>query len=123
MYSSRFEDALAAFREQNRILGGRSPHAAAMIGVAQAFSGNTEDAERALAEVREASKRQPISSSLVALLCLSLGERDEGFEWLERAYEERDLVLRQVLPVLKRSDMLGDDPRFHDLLDRMGLQN
>jgi serine/threonine-protein kinase len=123
MYASRFDEAIAAFREQDRLLGGRSPHAAAMIGVAQALSGNVDEAERALAELREASKHQPVSSSLVALLCFTLGKKDEGFEWLERAYGERDLILRLVLPVLHRPDMVGGDPRLADLLDRMGLES
>jgi TolB-like protein/Flp pilus assembly protein TadD len=123
MYARRLDEALAAFREQDRLMGGRSPHATAMIGMAQAFSGNVAEAERALAEVKETSKHQPMSSSLVALLCISLGKKDEGFEWLDRAYEERDLILRQVLPVLFRPDMVGGDPRLDDLLERMGLES
>jgi serine/threonine protein kinase/tetratricopeptide (TPR) repeat protein len=121
MYAQRYDEAIAAFREQNRILGGRSPHAAAMIGMAQALSGHVDEAERALAELRETSKHEPVSSSLVALLCFTLGKRDEGFEWLDRAYEERDLILRLVLPVLQRPDMVGGDPRLTALLERMKL--
>jgi serine/threonine-protein kinase len=121
MYAGRPDEALAAFREQDRLLGGHSPHAAAMIGMVQAFSGDVAEAERTLAEVREASRHQPMSSSLIALLCFTLGRKDEGFEWLDRAYEERDLILRQVLPVLFRPDMVGGDPRLDVLLERMGL--
>jgi serine/threonine-protein kinase len=123
MYAARHDEAIAAFREQNRLLGGRSPHATALIGVAQAFSGNADEAQRALADLREMSKHQPVSSSLVALLCFSLGRKDEGFDWLENAYEERDLILRMTLPVFRRPDVAGDDPRFHDLLERMGLES
>jgi tetratricopeptide (TPR) repeat protein len=123
MYASRYDEALAAFREQNRLLGGRSPHAAAMIGMAQALAGDVDEAERALAELRETSRHQPVSSSLVALLCFTLDENDEGFDWLETAYQQRDLILRLVLPVLKRPDVVGEDPRLADLLDRMGLES
>jgi serine/threonine protein kinase/tetratricopeptide (TPR) repeat protein len=121
MYASRYDEAIAAFHEQNRLLGGRSPHAAAMIGIAQALSGNVDEAERALAELRETSGQQPVSSSLVALLCFALDRKDEGFDWLERAYEERDLILRQVISGLRKPEMLGEDPRFAALLERMGL--
>jgi serine/threonine-protein kinase len=121
MYASRYDEALAAFREQNRQLGGHSPHSTAMIGMAQALSGNVDDAERALVELREVSKHQPICSSLVALLCFTLDRKDEGFDWLEKAYRERDLILRLVLPVLRRPDVADDDPRLDDLLGRMGL--
>jgi tetratricopeptide (TPR) repeat protein len=122
MYSSRFDEAIAAFEKLDRILGGRSPHSAAMIGMAQALSGNTAEAERALAELKEVSKNQPVSSSLVALLCFALGKHDEGFDWLDKAYEERDLVLRMVIPVLERPDMVGDDPRTVEFLRELGLE-
>jgi len=121
MYAGRFDLALAAFREQDRLMGGQSPHATALIGAAQALSGNVEEAESALAEVMEASERRPVSSSLVAVLCFLLDRKDEGFEWLEEAYEERDLLLRMMIPIFRRPDMVGDDPRFTDLMGRMGL--
>jgi len=123
LWKSRSDEALAAFREEDRILGGRSPHTGAMIGVAHAFSGNVEEAERTLAELTEASKHQPVSSSLIALLCFTLERRDEGFDWLERAYEERDLILRLLLPALRNPQFTGGDPRLADLLERMGLES
>ncbi len=49
-----------------------------------------------------------------------LGEADQAFAWLERAYEERDhdLVFLQTDPTL---DPLRSDPRFQDLLRRIGF--
>jgi tetratricopeptide (TPR) repeat protein len=122
MYAQRYDDAIAAFQEEDRLLGGQSPHSAAMIAMARALSGDVDEAERSLAELREISKHQPVSPALVALLCFTLDRRDEGFEWLDRAYDERDLILRLLLPVLKRPDIVGDDPRIHDLVGRMGLE-
>lgn len=121
-YASRYDEALASFGELNRLVGGRSPHAVAMIGIIQALSGNVSEAENTLSELRDMSEHQPVSSSLTALLCFTLDRKDEGFDWLERAYEERELALRQVLPVFRRPDVVGDDPRFVDLLERMGLR-
>jgi Flp pilus assembly protein TadD len=121
MNAERFDEAYAAFQEQNRLLGGRSPHAAVMIGINQAFSGNVDGAESTLSDLEELSKHQPVSSSLIAILCLKLGKKNEGFEWLERAYEERDHILREVLPVLQRGDVAGGDPRLDDLLAKMRL--
>ena len=56
----------------------------------------------------------------IANLHARLGERDKAFELLEKAYEERntDLVLLKVSPIW---DNLHDDPRFQDLLRRIGL--
>jgi hypothetical protein len=56
----------------------------------------------------------------VALIHAGLGEKDQAFEWLERAYEERDkgLLFLRIDPPL---DPLRSDPRFQDLLRRMNF--
>jgi len=54
------------------------------------------------------------------MLYVALGDKDEAFAWLEKAYEERTPLLRGI----KRGyawDSLRSDPRFKDLLKRMGL--
>ncbi len=57
---------------------------------------------------------------LIALLSALIGETDEAMTWLERAYDERDplLILAKVDP---RLDPLRSDPRFDDLLRRIGF--
>ena len=56
----------------------------------------------------------------VALIHTALGENDEAFEWLEKAYEAHDgeLFNLKVEPAL---DPLRRDPRFASLLRRVGL--
>ena len=56
----------------------------------------------------------------LALIHTGLGEHEEAFEWLERAYQERNgwMAFLQVEP---RFDPLRDDPRFQDLLRRMNF--
>jgi tetratricopeptide (TPR) repeat protein len=49
-----------------------------------------------------------------------LGERDRAFEWLERAYAERSPGMPHVRELLQ-FDSLRSDPRFADLLRRIGL--
>jgi hypothetical protein len=50
-----------------------------------------------------------------------LGRKDEAFEWLERAYEEREALLVWV-KVQPAFDPLRDDPRFDALLKKIGLE-
>ena len=50
----------------------------------------------------------------------SLGENDEAFRWLEKAYTERDDWMI-ILKVDHRLDPLHSDPRFQDLLHRVGF--
>jgi hypothetical protein len=49
-----------------------------------------------------------------------LGDKDQAFEWLEKAYEARDEFIRLVR-VDPTFDNLHSDPRYADLLRRMGL--
>ena len=56
----------------------------------------------------------------IATLCIAIGETDEAMTWLERAYDEREthLINAKTDP---RMDPLRSDPRFQDLLRRIGF--
>jgi hypothetical protein len=56
----------------------------------------------------------------IATVYAGLGDRDKAFEWLEKAYQERSprLTWLKVEPML---DSIRSDPRYADLLRRMGL--
>lgn len=56
----------------------------------------------------------------MALIYVGLGEKDLAFTWLEKAYEERSFEL-SFIKAEPRMDGLRSDPRFRDLLRRMGL--
>ena len=57
----------------------------------------------------------------MALIYAGLGQKDKGFEWLGKSYEERSPLLVWV-NVIRDFDPLRSDPRFADLLRRMNLQ-
>ena len=85
------------------------------LALAYAGAGRSDDAHRVLGEVRVA----PIDPLTVAQVYATLGDIDEAFEWLEKAFERRSLRLSwtSVDPLL---DSLRSDPRFEDLLRRIG---
>jgi len=81
-------------------------------------SGNRREALKAL---NARSNQTSVSPYPVAIIYLGLGEKDQAFAWLERAYEERSfrsLINLKVDPIW---DPLRSDPRFADLLRRIGL--
>jgi TolB-like protein/DNA-binding winged helix-turn-helix (wHTH) protein/Tfp pilus assembly protein PilF len=101
-------------------LSERNPEILAILGYAYAAAGDSKDADKVVAELTEASKRSYIPAFCVAEIYAELGRSDEAFAWLERAYNERapHLVNLRVEPTL---DSLRSDPRYGDLLRRVGL--
>ncbi|MDH4223939.1 MAG: hypothetical protein OEV55_10435, partial [candidate division Zixibacteria bacterium] len=67
------------------------------------------------------SKQSYVNPSQLALVYFTLGEKDKGFTWLYKAYEERDSWLREIKTV-KGFDNVRSDPRFKELLRKIGLE-
>ncbi|GAF89119.1 unnamed protein product, partial [marine sediment metagenome] len=70
--------------------------------------------------LRQADERY-VRAGDIAGIYAALGQDDEAFEWLERAYQEREPQLAW-LKVDRRWDGVRDDPRFSELLRRIGLE-
>jgi hypothetical protein len=75
-----------------------------------------------LQKMREASKRERVPPLGFAFIYADLGEKEQAFEWLEKAYEERSGALVHLGDgMVCTCDALRSDPRFADLLRRIGL--
>jgi hypothetical protein len=87
---------------------------------AMAKSGAKGYWRRTLENYRESAKSRYVPSVLVAEACVRVGDKDSAFEWLERGFEERDdlMIDLKVEPVF---DGLRSDPRFQDLIRRVGI--
>jgi tetratricopeptide (TPR) repeat protein len=83
--------------------------------------GERSQALRILDELKGASKQEYVSAYSFAVIYLGLGEKDQAFAWLEKAYEERSFLLPNYLKVDPIWDPLRSDPRFADLVRRIGL--
>jgi len=60
-----------------------------------------------------------VSAVDLALRCLHAGDRARAIEWLERAYQDREANMPYIgMPIY---DVLRPDPRYQDLLRRVGL--
>jgi DNA-binding winged helix-turn-helix (wHTH) protein/Tfp pilus assembly protein PilF len=90
------------------------------LAYACAVSGQRSEAVKLLDELREQEKQRSVSAYYIALIYAGLGEKDQAFVWLEKAYRENaDGVI--FLKVEPGFDGLRSDPRFHELLRRMRL--
>jgi len=67
----------------------------------------------------EQTKQGYVSPLDIAVFYAQLGQRDEAFAWLEKAYEERSIWMAEWLSRGPWFDPLRSDPRFQDLLRRM----
>jgi TolB-like protein/DNA-binding winged helix-turn-helix (wHTH) protein/Tfp pilus assembly protein PilF len=85
-----------------------------------AAAGERAEAERLLSELRQVEKKRFVCPYEIATTNLALGARDEAFRWLEEAYEARSICMIW-LRVDPRLDPLRSDPRFQDLVRRVGL--
>lgn len=119
MYKGSYEPAILAL-QKSIPLSGDSPDEAAALAHAYALSGRRTEARKILEELKQQAKRRYISPGAMADIYGSLGDKDQAFALLEKAYEERDnmVVLLKVEPMF---DPLRSDPRFTVLLRRVGF--
>ncbi len=114
-----YEEAIREFQETLTLSAG-NPVYLGQLGHAYAVSGNKREAQKLLEELKELSSRRYVPSYDIAMIYTGLGQKDEALDWLQRAYEEKSGWL-SYLKVEPRLDSLRPDPRFRDLLRRVGL--
>ena len=115
----RHEEAIAEFHRAVA-LSGRGPVTVAALAHAYAVASRQGEVEKLLEELKAESKRRYVSSFLFAEIYAALGDKTLAFEALEKAREERypHMVIFEVWP---KFAPLRADPRFADLLGRLGL--
>jgi serine/threonine-protein kinase len=115
-------DKALAYGKKMLEAGPRAVAAVGNMGWFYAMSGKKELAYEYIAELEERSKKGYVSSFWTAVIYIALGEIDQSFVWLEKAYEERDsnMIYFTVAPVF---DSVRSDPRYKELLLKMGHDN
>jgi predicted Zn-dependent protease len=92
----------------------------ASLGQVMGESGRKQEAARILEELRRRSQQRYISPCVVALVQIGLGEREQAIASLEQGYNNRDQWML-YLKVDPHMDDLRTDPRFQDLVRRVGI--
>jgi TolB-like protein/Tfp pilus assembly protein PilF len=97
-----------------------NPATLALLGHDYASSGDKAKAKQVIAKLEEIGKNRYVPSLYIAMVYTGLGDRQNAFAWLDKAYAERCEYL-VYLPTEPMADPLRGDPRFSDLLKRIGL--
>jgi eukaryotic-like serine/threonine-protein kinase len=90
------------------------------LGYIYGMVGRKAEAGKILTRVQQLSKHQYVSPSIFSLMYTGLGEKDQAFQWLNRAFESHDPALEN-LKIDPSFDPLRGDPRFAELMKKVGL--
>jgi TolB-like protein/DNA-binding winged helix-turn-helix (wHTH) protein/Tfp pilus assembly protein PilF len=99
----------------------RSPGIIGVLVRAYAHAGRRSDALRLLAELKRRKQTSYVPAAAFVNAYLGLGDYDQAFASLEQAYKEQSNIL-QFVKTLPIFDPVRNDPRFKDLVRRVGLE-
>lgn len=117
--SGQFDRAVAA-SEKAVALSGRAPGALGILGLVYGLAGRKGEAIKVLNELLDLNQHRYVTPAAIAWVYIGLGDKDQTFAWLEKAYAEQSnfIAYFNVIPFV---DSLRSDPRFGDLVRRVGL--
>ena len=118
-YEGRHSEAIAEAEKGVRLSSGL-PFARGYAAYALGMAGRRAEALAILDELEEMSHQRYVPASARALCCLGVGDLERALEWLEKGYEQRDSYLPH-LRLVRAFRPLDPDPRYQDLLRRLGL--
>jgi len=114
--AGRFNDALISLDKAFQSSGGNS-QVVTLKAYVLARQGRRVEAERTINDLILTSQTRYMPPCGIALAYVALGNREAAFEWLEKAYEARDVHL-VFLPIDQKWNPLRQDPKFQDILKR-----
>ena len=114
--TNAFDKAIAEFKKALDL--GAGSQVEADLAHVYAVSGHVDEAKALLHQIIDNAGRRYVSSFDIALVYAGLGDRDQAFAWLDKAYDERTRPILS-LKVHPRLDPLRSDSRFAALIRRM----
>jgi len=113
-------EAVQGYEKAVNLTKGNNPRTIAHLAYAYALAGRRNDAQKLLANLIAISMQRHVHPDLIALVYLGLGQKETAIEWLDKAYQVR---ARDLLDIRYNPQFAGlrTDPRFIDLIRRIGL--
>lgn len=118
--SGKREDAIREFRNALQLSGPTDSDLILDLGFAYAVTGQRDEARKILSQLKGLHQQRLATSGAIGILYGAMGDTDEAFAWLEKAYAERDPELTYI-KVGRRFGPLRKDPRFEQLVRKVGL--
>ena len=111
----QYQEALVELRKAQNFTA--EPYAT--IGYVYGRMGRAADARKVIADLQEQLKKGYVAPTDFAKVYIGLGDKEQAFAWLEKGYQQHDFWLTFLKgdPIF---DSLRSDPRFQDLLRRVG---
>ena len=103
-----------------RTLLGDDTGVLAELGYAYALSNQKREARKFAQTLKERATREYVDPAFIGLIYIGLGEKDEAFKWLWKAFDARSSLMTW-LKVEPKFDPLRSDPRFAELMRRVGI--
>ena len=91
-----------------------------ILAYVYAHFGMKEEARKLLSEVEQDYRGENVNPTWIAIIHFLLGDKDEGFEWLERAYQSYDRYIL-LIAITKELEPFRSDPRYLAMLKKIGL--
>jgi len=113
-----FQEGITELQKATELLPG-NPYSLGQLGIAYALSGDHARARKILSKLKNPS--QPyLPAYSIAMVSAGLANKEQTILWLEKGYEKRndDMVYLKIEPVF---DPFHSDPRFQDLIRRIGF--
>jgi adenylate cyclase len=117
-----YNEAIAHMQKFVELTEGRTDYALGYLGYAYGMAGQRDKALEILKTLQERANRQHVAPYALAPLYVGLGDDDKAIEALWRDYEERSSPFLLWLKVFPEFHRLHSDPRFIDLLRKIGVE-
>ena len=118
-YKGQHDEAIVEFQRGVELSHG-DPVAKAFLARSYAAAGKKRSGHSDIERTVAAAAKEYVPPTEIADTFAALGRKDEGFQWLNKAYDERAAAL-VYLKVAQVYDPLRSDPRFTELLKRLHL--
>jgi len=113
-------EAIATIEKAMAVSGGGAPLMWTALGFIYSLVGKKDEAKKVINQMLGQSKKSYVAPWMIAAVYAGLDQKDKAFEWLEKSFKERDhwLTYLKTSPLV---DNLRSDPRFPNILKRMGF--